>query len=81
MSSSLYWVPPPLERKANNIESLKFLMKQKYGDDGVNGTIFDKSDIPYFQGIVDGGGEMAEDAQSIIDGIHKYGKIELELRF
>lgn len=83
MSTSLYWMPPPQDRKEENIGSLKWDFAKKWGEyDGScseNLGFIGKDEIPYLQGIVtgNGGGDMSRDAQKLIAAIEKYGKVEL----
>ena len=87
MSTSLYWSIIPPEPDENNLYSLKRIMAKKLGSmDGSCSEdlgVVDRSLIPFLEGLIMGDTserqEIAEDAQSLVDAINKYGKVRLTI--
>jgi len=58
----------PINRKKKSLSTeLKFAARKRYGEP--IRTELDKSDVPYFQGLVDAG---IKDAQDVLDMIEKH---------
>lgn len=84
MSNSLYWLPPPDERKEHCIYSLKKALAKRLnaeydGSISENLGIVGKELIPFLDGIVEGNDnkDMGRDAKSLIAAIEKFGEVEL----
>lgn len=85
MSSTMYWLPPPKARKENYIGSLKSTIAKHLDPDwNGNGDSWEvgKDIIPFLRGIVagNGSGDMAREAQSLINGIETYGFVEVVIQ-
>lgn len=70
MSSNLYWRARPTGEKVLSYELKKALQNRHYPAD----CTFYEHDISYLEGLRDAG---IADAQKLIDGIEKYGEIEV----
>lgn len=83
MSKGLYWSVIPPEPKEVGISNLKWTLAKKiWNSDGSCGegpTIAGDELIPFLEGIIvgNGSGDMARDAQKLINAINKHGKIHL----
>ena len=81
MSTNALWIPvKPIKRKHLPTGQIKRAMARKYQDhDGscYGTTILGKIDIPYLEGLKDGGNnDIEKDAACLIEAIEKHGKIE-----
>jgi hypothetical protein len=80
MSSSMYWRPVPKDLPRPELLSydLKHRLARRFWDhDGsLNGEPieFDATQIPYLEGLADGG---VEDAQELIDAIREHGSVHV----
>lgn len=78
----MYWTPPPSQLKETNIDSLKRTLAT-YIDPNWNGFsdswVVDSDIIPFLNGIIagNGSGDMAREAKSLIEGIEKYGQVQV----
>lgn len=89
MSTHMKWYPPPpeLEDDKYYISSLKFVLAEKLGDWGSSGSTCQNlgfvgpAIIPFLQGIIagNGSGDMARDAEKLIEAIKQHGKVELKI--
>lgn len=84
MSSDLYWSKIPVDETENNISSIKRSIARKIWDfDGSGGSggyeNVGKELIPFLEGIVvgNGSGDMARDAQKLINAIHENGMVRI----
>ena len=69
MSSTLYMYPA--RRKGIGLAAdVKFALRKKYGD--IVCVVLTESEVPYLQGLRDGG---TEGAQALIDFIDKHGEV------
>jgi hypothetical protein len=81
MSTSLYWAPPPVEVREWNVD-LKWEIG-RYFDEQYNGgtmdTMVDRSIVPFLKGIIAGTSDKDKkaSADSLIQGINKYGRVQL----
>lgn len=83
MSKSLYWSPPPSEVKERSVDYLRHEIA-RYVDPDWNGDSWSDTVggdlIPFLKGIIAAGSkEQKEDAQELIDAIHRYGKVVLTI--
>lgn len=87
MSTCLYWSIVPKEPSESSLYSLKRIMAKRLGSmDGSCSEslgVVDSSLIPFLEGLIDGdttvNRDIAQDAQSLIDAIKKYGKVQLTI--
>lgn len=82
MSTSLYWAPPPSERKENAIGRIKHQVAKHLSENwnglGENFGEIGPEIIPFLQGIMSAGSmEQKNDAEELIQAIVKYGKVEI----
>ena len=73
MTSSLIWEPvvePDMDRGLTT--RLKFLLRKRYGEP-VNRD-FGEEDLPYLEGLVDGG---IEDAVALVETIKTHGRVNV----
>lgn len=83
MSRSLYWRPAPKDPPpgAQLPDDLMFALRKRAERDwGLlsGGIPLDKADIPYLEGLADGGGEeLAEGANELIAAIREHGAVEV----
>jgi hypothetical protein len=76
MSSTLYWEPVKPKKGKSLDTGLKWILQKRYGSPVQ--VELDDGDIPYLQGLADAN---TEGAQTLIDAIEKYGRIELREEF
>ncbi len=80
MSTDLYYRPFIRKDGKDLSYELKKAIAPKYYDHdgslGGNWLVLDSDEIPYLEGIRDGG---IKDAQELIDAINKYGAVEIAL--
>lgn len=82
MGNTLYWKTIPLEPIEEGIDALRHTLAKKVFKDGLDfGETVDKNLIPFLEGIVEGNGsgDMARDAQKLINAIKRYGKVNLSI--
>ena len=83
VSTNLYWRPAPKDQpKPELLSGIKHLLARRLWDhDGsLHGDVIQVGPelLPYLEGIRDGGsGEIAEDADCLIDAIRRHGIVEL----
>lgn len=86
MSSSLYWMPKPVEPKKNNIGYLDQILAKEVWKAEDKYFCTDEREVgdwlvPFLKGLVAGGSaEIARDAQKLISAIEKYGSVILMIR-
>jgi len=86
MSSSLYWMPKPVEPKQSCIGYLDYILaKEVWGEDDKSCCNDDMEVgvdlIPFLKGLVAGGsGDIARDARKLIAAIEKHGTVILQIR-
>jgi len=75
MSSNLTW--EPVSRNAQPLaDNLKWALQKRYG--GTVEATMDTGDIPYLEGLRDGG---LPEAQFLIDAIEKHDRISVKEEF
>lgn len=85
MSASLYWRPYQPEPEGEQFGyQLKWLLVERLGLEGDGSVNTDwvlagESLVPWLEGIRDGGGAAADDANKLLTLIAKYGTVEVRV--
>lgn len=95
MGYDLSWLPPPKERETNGISLIQYDVIKYLESDWNGGYFeanVNRSLIPFLKGLIAaytrqvglpddplGPHACIKDAQSLIDGIEKYGEVELKM--
>ena len=83
MSTSLYWLPPPIEPNHRGVGFLKYEIGKYFEEDYNGGSgewIADVDMIPFLKGIYAvGSDDQKRNAQELMEAITKYGKVILTI--
>lgn len=93
MSNCLYWLPPPEEREEKSLYFLRYCIPEFLNWEGRQySQMVGIEIIPYLKGLLtayqqepsrpddwNGPHKKIQEVQSLIDGIERYGRVELSL--